>query len=428
MRAPGPRSPTWVMGGAVVSGAATYVLLVVVGRAVGPAGYASFSLFWSAAVIASLGAFLPVEQVLATRTAAGAWRGASAFARGVRTAVPLAVGAVLVHLVAWLLRDGASLDAVAWAAVALFVPTVAGFVWQFPARGVLAGDGRRRAYATVVLVDAAVRASIAAALWLSGTTSVAPYLAAVAVSSVACAVVGRTAVRRASASGEADDVVDLRDAPTDARRAVADLVVAMLGMQVLLNSGPVVAGLVAAAPGAATRAGHLLAAVTLARLPVFVTQAAQALYVAPLAGMRSRRDGDGVRALVRRLAAVVLGAGALTVVVGVLAGPSLVPIVFGADYEVGAGDLLVVVLGVAAYLVASVSNDLAVALGLHRWTGPAWLAGVVAAVVVALVVPDLAARVTLPLLVGAGVAGLVLVPVVLLSVRRLPHVPEGARP
>ena len=209
---------------------------------------------------------------------------------------------------------------------------------------------------------------------------------------------------------------------------MADLVVAMLGMQVLLNSGPVVAGLVAAAPGAATRAGHLLAAVTLARLPVFVTQAAQALYVAPLAGMRSRRDGDGVRALVRRLAAVVLGAGALTVVVGVLAGPWLVPIVFGADYEVGAGDLLVVVLGVAAYLVASVSNDLAVALGLHRWTGPAWLAGVVAAVVVALVVPDLAARVTLPLLVGAGVAGLVLVPVVLLSVRRLPHGPEGARP
>lgn len=430
MRVPDPRSPVWVLGGAVVSGAATYALLVVVGRAVGPAGYSAFSLFWSAAIIASLGAFLPVEQVLATRTATGAWRGATAFARGARIALPLAAAAVVVHLLVWLLRDGGSPDAVAWAAVLLLVPTAAGFVWQFPARGVLAGEGRRLAYASVVLVDAGVRAAVAIVLWLSGTTAVAPYLAAVACSSVACALVGRALVRR---GGPAPDPgPDVVGAPADdglrgARRAVLPLVVAMLGMQGLLNSGPVVAGLVAGTPALAATAGHLLAALTLARLPVFVTQAAQAVYVAPIAGMVHRGEGDRARRLVTRLAVLVVGTAGLTVVVGTLLGPPLVPLLFGPEYQVARGDVVLVVLGVAAYLVASVANDLAVALGRHRRTGPAWAAGVAVAVVVALLVPDLAARVTLPLLVGCVVAGAVLVPVVALSVARLPRLPEGSR-
>jgi O-antigen/teichoic acid export membrane protein len=435
MRVPDPRSPVWVLGGAVVSGAATYALLVVVGRAVGPAGYSAFSLFWSAAVIASLGAFLPVEQVLATRTATGAWRGVSAFARGARIALPLAAAAVVVHLVVWVLRDGGSLDAVAWAAVLLLVPTAAGFVWQFPARGVLAGEGRRLASATVVLVDAGLRAAVAVVLWVSGTTAVAPYLAAVACSSVACALVGRALVRRAGAGAppaggdEAAVAGGVPDAGVPAaRRAVLGLVVAMLGMQGLLNSGPVVAGLVAGTPALATTAGHLLAALTLARLPVFVTQAAQAVYVAPIAGMVHRGEGDRARRLVTRLAVLVVGAGVLTVVVGTLLGPALVPVLFGPEYEVARGDVVLIVLGVAAYLVASVANDLAVALGRHRRTGPAWVAGVAAAALVAVLVPDLAARVTLPLLVGCVVAGAVLVPVVALSVARLPRLPEGSRP
>lgn len=430
MRVPDPRSPVWVLGGAVVSGAATYALLVVVGRAVGPAGYSAFSLFWSAAIIASLGAFLPVEQVLATRTATGAWRGTTAFARGARIALPLAAAAVVVHLLVWLVRDGGAPDAVAWAAVLLLVPTAAGFVWQFPARGVLAGEGRRLAYASVVLVDAGVRAAVAVALWLSGTTAVVPYLAAVACSSVACAIVGRALVRRGGpAPDRGPDVVGVPadDGLRGARRAVLPLVVAMLGMQGLLNSGPVVAGLVAGTPALAATAGHLLAALTLARLPVFVTQAAQAVYVAPVAGMVHRGEGDRARRLVTRLAVLVVGTAVLTVVVGTLLGPPLVPVLFGPEYQVGRGDVVLVVLGVAAYLVASVANDLAVALGRHRRTGPAWAAGVAAAVVVALLVPDLAARVTLPLLVGCVVAGAVLVPVVALSVARLPRLPEGSR-
>lgn len=433
MRTLDPRSPAWVMGGAVVSGGATYALLVLVGRAVGPAGYASFSLFWSAAVIASLGAFLPVEQVLATRTATGSWRGRAAFDRGVRIAAPLGAVAVVVLPVVWLFRDGGSLDPVSWAAVLLLVPTVAGFAWQFPARGVLAGTRRRRAYATVVLVDASTRLVVAAALWASGTSEVAPYLAAVAVSSVACAVVGRVAARReadehAATALPADAVAAPDTGVAGARRATYALVVAMLGMQALLNSGPVVAGLVATGPAAATVAGHLLAAVTLARLPVFVTQAAQALYVAPVAGMVHRGELARARSLVGRLAALVVAAGVLTVVVGVLVGPWLVALLFGPAYEVGPRDVVLVVLGVAAYLVASVANDLAVALGRHRWTGPAWVAGVVVALVVAVVVPDLAVRVVLPLLVGSGVAGAVLVPVVWSSLARTSRPPQGARP
>ena len=93
-------------------------------------------------------------------------------------------------------------------------------------------------------------------------------------------------------------------------------------------------------------------------------------------------------------------------------GPQAVRLVFGAEYDISRGAATLVALGVAAYLVASVSNDVAVALGEHLRLGLAWATGIASACLVAALVPDLVLRATLPLLVGSVVAAAVLLPAV----------------
>ena len=77
----GAPGPTWrraagplirLLGGVGAAALATYVYLIVVARAVGPAEYAAFSAFWAVVVIIGTGVYLPVEQESARRGAAGA--------------------------------------------------------------------------------------------------------------------------------------------------------------------------------------------------------------------------------------------------------------------------------------------------------------------------------------------------------------------
>lgn len=399
---PAPTSPLWVAVGAGVAGIATYVLLVVTGRTLGAVEYGRFSVFWAAVVVTSLGVFLPFEQVVARRRAAGVAVGGALLRTAVRHAALVAVVAVVVVGVL-LAQDGPG-------AVAAFAVACAGFVWQFPARGVLAGERRLRGYAVIVCVDAVVRAAAAGGLALAGVRSVTPYLWAVALSSVLCAVTGRLLARKALRGEEPST-----DAGPSFAREAAGLVVAMLCMQALLNSGVLVAGR-AADPVAA---GHLLAALSLARLPVFVTQAAQAAYVTRIAQIARARQRAPLVRLLGALALAVGAIGAAMLVVALGWGPAIVRLVFGPEFDLSGTAVLLVVGGVAAYLVASVSNDATVALGGHRWSGPAWTSGAVVGVLLVLLVRDELLRTTLPLLVGAGVAAAVLVPYLVSRVRRV---------
>ncbi|MBO3101418.1 lipopolysaccharide biosynthesis protein [Cellulomonas fengjieae] len=412
-------SPTWVALGALTSGAATYVLLVVTARAVGPAAYGRFSLFWAAIIITSLGAFLPFEQVLARRSAGRRASAASVVAlrvSGTRLALVVAAIAIAVHTVIQLVRGG-STDAVVISVVA-FALACLGYAWQFPSRGVLAGRTAFRQYAVVVVVDAGLRAVLALVLWAAGVHSVGPYVAAVAASSLVCGAVGAWLVHRWDRHAPATPVVAeaLPRRGATLAHEVGGLVVAMLCMQALLNSGLVVAG--AAGTGQdAVVAGHLLAALTLARLPVFVLQAAQAAYVSRIADLAHRREHAALRRLLLMVASAVLAMAAATVLVAAAVGPQLVSLVFGPDYTVSRAAVTLVAGGIAAYLVASVTNDVAVALGAHRWTSPAWVCALLTAVVVAVAVPDLIVRSALPLLVGSLTAAAVLLPVVIRRAR-----------
>lgn len=418
-RLPPPSAPAWLGLGAAVAGPSTYVLLVVVARAVGPGEYARFSLLWTAVVVASLGAFLPVEQVLARHAAAVDAAGVRRLLRlGTRRAAGVGALTLAVLTALWVGRWGVSGDAVA--AVAVTAVAVAGFVWQFPARGVLGGTGTLRAYALVITVDAGGRALAALALWAAGVTNVWPYAAAVAASALACGVVGARAAGAARPRTGTPGGPGAPAATGPTTRVLAATIAAALSMQLLLNSAVVVAGVVATGDEVEL-AGVLLAVVVVARAPVFVFQSLQGAYVGAVARLAHARDA-GLGRLLRRLAALVGVTAAATLAVGAVAGPALLSTLFGPGYDVDRTTAAVAALGVACYLVASVTNDIAVALGEHRRLVPAWVGGVLVATLAAALVPDLALRTTVPLVAGSVTATAVLAPAVLARLPRTPVV------
>jgi O-antigen/teichoic acid export membrane protein len=189
---------------------------------------------------------------------------------------------------------------------------------------------------------------------------------------------------------------------------------ALLCMQGVLNSPVLVAGAFGA--GAAFT-GSLMTIASAARIPVFVTQAGQATYVGRIATAHHRHEYERVRRLVTLVAGAVGAMAVLTVLGGVMVGPQLVRVVFGPDYVVGRVTCALVAAGVGVYLIASVANDISVAVGVHGRAAVTWLLAAVAGAVPALMLNDIVLRTTLPMLVGSAVAAAALVPRILRTSR-----------
>jgi O-antigen/teichoic acid export membrane protein len=418
VRTPPNTSAAWVAMGTGFSGAATYLLLIITARAVGPEAYGEFSLFWAVIVIVSLGLFLPIEQAVARRMSQIAARGASGrplLRQGLRVAsVVGAVSAVLVIVFWAILRD---LSPTGLLFVTALAVGIVGFVMQFPARGILAAMSRFRDYGAVVSVDAGVRFAIAFALWFASARSAVPFALGVGCSAVVCGLVGLALASRrlsASARGSEPDVPD--EHVVGLGRELRHLISAAVCMQLLLNSGVLIAMSVSSTRDSAF-AGHLLAVLTIARVPVFVFQSVQASYLSKIASRSYHRDTAGLRRVLLGLAGAVAAVAGVTLVGAALAGPAAIKLVFGPSYEIGRGATILVGLGISVYLAAAVANDVAVAIGAQTHVRRAWAAGVVAAAVVVVSVHDVLLRSTLPLIVGAAVAGCVLAPPVLRSSR-----------
>lgn len=404
----------WVAVGAAASGILTYVLLFVVGRAAGPGGFAEFNGFWAAVVVTSIGGFLPIEQLASRRTAVG---GHPLRSRAQSERAASVVGLVATVLVGALAVTSGRGDALPVALA--FAAACLGFVWQFAGRGVLAGQRRLRAYAGVVVVDNVVRTVLAAGLAVAGVREVVPYAAAVAAGALAAGAFARVLSGR---GGPAEGEPNV-GAPWTETGAV---VTALLLMQVVLNSGNLVgAGAASGGPAEAALAGSLVAALAVVRAPVFLQQLAQAAYVSRLAAAVASADRTAVARLLRALAVGVALTGALLVAGAAVLGPLLVRLTFGPAFVLSGGTAALLAAGVAVYLVAAVANDAAVAAGAHRLPALAWVLGTSAAGLVVLVVDDLVLRVGLPLVVGSGVAAMILMAGL---TRRLGSVrlPEGA--
>ena len=408
--------PVWLGLSSLVTGAATYLLLILLARVIGAIGYADFAVFWSFLVIVSFGVFLPVEQDVARRVA-GEPGSVNTVLRGA-VVVALAYAAVLVVVagILWVTLLRSRPDPAMVVALVLLCIAEAS---QFCARGVLSGQVRLPAYATVVGSDAVLRLATVAGLALLGVRSPGAFALAVALSAAVAAALGWALLLRRTA---AMSVLTSRDRPDRRRtrllRSTGGLIVGALGMQLLLNGGTLVArGL--ASQSEAALAGHLLATMTLARVPVFLLQSMQASYLARVARQARERDHASLLRTLRLLGGLALALAVATPLGAFLIGPELIRVVYGESFAISREAGVLVALGVGCYVIGSVSNDVAVALGRHGTVAGAWLVAVTLGVATTWLAGTLVEKSTLPLVIGATVAAALLVTRIASDTRRI---------
>ncbi len=382
-------------GGLVAAAATTYGFQAVAARALGPAGYAPVAVLWSVLFLVVPATWGPVEQEAGRRLVAR--REAGEGGRPVVVAAGRALGALaaptLVALVALVvLGADAVLSDRTGVGVALVV-AVAAFAPNHLTRAALAARGAFGRYGLCIALDSAVRLALAVALAAGGVEDPVPYAAAVAVAPLVPVVAFRRALVDPAPGPPAGSLLP----------AVAPLVAGQALAQVLVNGGPVAVAALAV-DGEEAVAGAFLAALLVARIPLFFFQAVQSSLLPRLAALAARGDHAGFRTQVSRLLGLVAGLGVVAVVAAAVVGPTAVRVGFGDAYVLPGRDLAVLALAASATMAGFVLAAAVVAVEGHRRVAPAWAAGVVAAAAVVAVGDDLVWRVSAALAVGGLVA------------------------
>jgi len=403
-----------VAAGLGVYGLAAYVFLGVAGQALGPAAFAPLSVLWTLLNAFGIGLFLPFEQELGRTTASlrARGRGNAAVVRAVtRIAATLLLAVAALCLVTWPLLTRRLFHGDA-ALVPLLIGALLGMAVAYVARGLLSGNGRYASYGAQFVVDGALRMVAAGALALAGVREVWAFALVLVVAPLLAVLV--TTPRRpvVVTSGAGDPPLDRGPV----RRAVVVLVVASLASQLLANAGPLIVQL-RATPAEEVLSGQFLAALTIARVPVFMFSAVQAVLLPGLATLVGLRDVPGFR---RRLGLVTAATTAIGLVgtVAVWAwGDLLVPLLFGDGFGVSRTVITLLAASGALFMLAQLAAQALLALSAERVVVIGWVAGAVALVAAALLPGELTMVAVVALVVGSAVSLLVLTAALLVALR-----------
>ena len=384
-----------VLAGTVVSAASSFVVLLIVAPALGPAQYAQFSVYWGALFM--IVAVLFGVQQESTRGVAAARAAAEVPAARPGGPVTSVLAFALVLAATLLLAIGATSPA--WSGVLFgagaggwglpLAIAVASYALVAAVNGILAGTGRWGAFALLAVIDGALRlALVALALALDlGGTALAWAVALPFPVSLAVVLLGnRRAVRAHAAVAGTTGAL----AANTARTLTASVATA-----VLINGFPVFLSAFGRTDQATL--GAVILAVTLTRAPILVPLTAlQSMLIARLSAAREGRTRTllVVLAIVAALAALVAGA------VWAWGGPLLARF-FGAGFVLAPATLAGLVAAAGALGVLTATGAAALALERHTVFAAGWvLAAAVALALLALLPLSLEARVVLALLVG----------------------------
>lgn len=394
----GPPSLVAVGAGLAVYGIASYVYLGMAGNATGPVAFAPLSVVWTVLNAVGIGLFLPFEQELGRTTSA---RLASGQGNGPVAGHVMRAGAGLLVVVC-----GLSLALMPYLADVLFagrgefvvltVLGLAGMGASYAVRGLLAGNGRFGAYGGQLAADGVVRVIGAGALVLLDVRSAVAF-GVVLVAAPVVAVVLTTPWK----SGL------VRPGPPSARREVHAvlglLVTASLASQLVANAGPVVVQ-VLAEPGDEARTAQFVAALVVARVPLFAFAAVQAVLLPGLSALVAARDPRGFGRRLGLVTAVTGVLGGLGVLVVAVMGEQVVRVLFGADFAAGASVVVVIAVSGALFMLAQLFAQGLLALGGDRDVAFGWGLGVVALTVTAVGPGDAVDVAARALVVGSAAA------------------------
>lgn len=369
-----------------VTAACGYAVLYLAARALDPAGFSVFGVFWGAfGLVTGAANGLLQEATREVRT--------TGVTDGPHTRpIFIAVG---VGIVAAVVIAGTS---PLWAphvfaeaprlSVALLSVGLAAFCLHATLLGMLAGAGHWTQYGSLMVTDAVIRVVIAAAafglgwglggfLWATVGGAVA-WLLLLAVSAPARAAAGIATAGSVSTF--------LRGAAHSIAAAGASAILVM-GFPVLLKA---TSGQLGAAGGV------VILAVTLTRAPLLVPLTAmQGNLIAYFVDHRATRLG----ALIAP-AAAVSAIGAVGVTAAGLLGPWLMTTAFGSDYHAGGALLAWLTAGAVSIALLTLTGAATVAAALHRPYSLGWVGATVASALLLTLPLDLQTRTVVALLCG----------------------------
>ncbi len=382
--------------GLVISGLTTYAFLSVAKHALGSSRFSPLGVMWSLTFFAAPGFFLPIEQevsrALAHRRAQGTGGGPvvrrAAVLGGLLAVVlivlSLAISPILVRELfdhSWLLFTG-------------FVVAIGAYFFGHLSRGAFSGTGQFRAYGEFIGADATFRLIACVVLAVAGTKSNGPFGIAVAFAPIAALAFAYRRRPRILVPGPPAPWAELT-------ANLGWLLLASVSGAALVMIGPILVSLLAN-KAQHDLAGHFLASRMITTVPLFMFQAVQAALLPRLAALAAAGRFDDFRTGFRRL----LGAVTVIAVGAVLAsfalGPFVVRTLFGADADIGRGNLTLLAVASALYMVALAISQALIALHGHRAVGLGWMAGVVVLFIVTAVGHDLLLRVEFGLVAGSA--------------------------
>jgi O-antigen/teichoic acid export membrane protein len=363
--------------------------LYLAARDLDPAGFSVFGVFWGAFGLVTGAANGLLQE--ATREVRSA--GYVAASPGPQTH-PLRVAAVIGVVAGLVIAGSAPLWAghvfveARWTSVVLLSVGLAGFCMHATLLGMLAGAGRWTQYGSLMVTDAGMRVTVAAATFAMSWGLVG-YLWATVCGAVAWLV---TLVASATARAAAQ-LVAYGDTSTFLRGA-AHAVAAAGASAILVMGFPVL--LKATSGDLGSTGGVVILAVTLTRAPLLVPLTAmQGNLIAHFVDQSTER----MRALVGP-AAVVLGLGAVGVVTAGLAGPWLLRVGFGADYRADGALLAWLTAAAVSIALLTLTGAATVAAAMHRAYSLGWIGATVVSTLLLLLPLQLETRTVVALLCG----------------------------
>ena len=365
--------------GIATTGLVTYTYFSLASHNLSEADYGGITLLWSAVFITVSVLYRPVEQLLSRTIADRDARGGSGSSHlRVAATIQLALG-VLFAVLALVFRGPLQDDLFEGSSTLYWVliVTVLAYAASYFARGFLAGHRRFGLYGGLVLMEALSRVMFAVAV----AVGIASGQSVVALGMVAAPVVSLLVVPWALRRRQISDVRhQTSDEPliepeftlAHGSGFAAAVLLIMLAEQTFLNAGPLLVKATEGDGGAAL-AGFTFNVLLIARAPLQLFQAVQTSILPHLTRLGARGETDPFRRSVNVTLLAIAGFAAIVALVMLAAGPAVMDLVFGGEFEYDRLGLVLISLGMGMYLAAATLNQALLARGRARQACAAWV-------------------------------------------------------
>lgn len=347
-------------------GLAAYAVLGLAGHTLSPREYTAVASLYLLTIIAGPGVFIAVEQETSREVSRRL-----ATDRGtlpvVRSASLLSAALALMLMLVFLALSPMLVSRVfdgSWLLLAAALVAIGGSAMISVLRGMFAGQRRYGWYAGALAAEGLGRI-VLCALVLAIGASAAGFGFAFALGAVLAAVATIGGIRR----GTAGPTVNL-----PSMGGGITLLACASGLTLLVaNLAPIV--LTSRLISDPHTAASFVSLFVLARVPLFVFGPIQAFLLPSLTDVVARGERELIRTRIRNVVVAVVAIGLLGTIVLALLGPAAARIFF--DAPIILSTLVAGLLGLStvAMMVAQVLQPAIVALGSHRMTTVAWLAG-----------------------------------------------------